>query len=141
MDEKDRKIVELLKDNARMPFTDIAERLGVSEATVRKRVQKLENKGVIKNYTIDIDHKKLGYDTKTLLGFDVEPENLLDAAEKISEIEEVRAVSTCTGDHMIMAEIWARDNEHLGKIMSDKIGNIEGVKNLCPAIVMEEIKT
>lgn len=55
-------------------------------------------------------------------------------------MDEVKSVSTCTGDHMIMTEIWARDNSHLGKILSEKIGEIKGVKNLCPAIVLEEIE-
>lgn len=88
-----------------------------------------------------LNPKELGYDTVTLLGLDVEPEELLDAAEKIKDMKEVKSVATCTGDHMIMTEIWARDNSHLGEILSEKVGEIEGVKNLCPAIVMEEIKS
>lgn len=140
MDEKDRKILKLLNEDGRRPFAEIADELGVSEATVRKRVKKMEKKGVIRNYTVEVDHEKLGYSTKTLLGLDVEPENLLSAANEIAEMDEVKKVSTCTGDHMIMAEIWAKDNSELGEIMSGKVGGIEGVKNLCPAIVMEEIK-
>ncbi len=140
MDEKDRVIIELLVSDSRRPFTEIAERIGVTEATVRNRVSSLEERGIIKRYTVQLDHKKMGYRTKALLGLDVEPENLIEAAEKLSEIEEVRNVATCAGDHMLMAEIWAEDNSHLGEIMSEKIGKIEGAKNLCPAIVMEEIK-
>ncbi len=140
MDKNDRKIIELLRSDSRRPFTEIAEKIGVTEATVRNRVSSLEKRGIIKRYTVQVDHKKMGYNTKTILGLDVEPENLIEAAEMIGKIEEVRNVATCTGDHMIMAEVWARDNSHLGKIMSEKIGSVEGVKNLCPAIVMEEIK-
>ncbi len=140
MDEKDKMIIDLLRSDSRRPFTEIAERIGVTEATVRNRVRSLEKRGIIKSYTVQLDHKKMGYRTKTLLGLDVEPENLIEAAGKLAEIREVKNVATCTGDHMIMAEVWAKDSSHLGKIMSEKVGEIKGVKNLCPAIVMEEIK-
>ncbi len=140
MDEKDRKIIEMLEEDARRSFTEIAKNISVSEATVRKRVEKLEKRGIIEGYTTDVNPESLGYNTIALLGLDVEPENLLEAAETIGKMDEVKSAATCTGDHMIMAEIWAKDNRHLGEIMSEKIGSIEGVKNLRPAIVMEEIK-
>lgn len=140
MDETDKKIVKMLEEDGRRPFTDIAEELGVSEATVRKRVSKMEKRGAIKNYTVEVDPSELGYDTVVLLGLDVDPEYLVEAAEKISRMEEVKSTYTCTGDHMIMTEVWAEDSSHLGELMSNKIAKIEGVKNLCPAIVLEEIK-
>lgn len=140
MDKKDRKIVEMLRENSRRPFTEIADELSVTEATIRKRVESMEEEGIIEGYTVEVNPKKLGYETVTLLGLDVDPENLLDAAERMAEIEEVKSVSTCTGDHMIMAEIWTEDNSRLGKLMSEEIGDIPGVKNLCPAIILERVK-
>ena len=140
MDEIDKKIIEMLQENARMPFTKIAEKVGLSEGAVRKRVETLEKEGVIKKYTTVVEPKKMGYNSITLLGLDAEPTKLLDIAKKISELEEARIVYLTTGDHMIMAEVWARDGEHLSKILADKIGKIEGVKRLCPAIILEKIK-
>ena len=140
IDEIDKKIIEMLQKNARTPFTRIAEEIGLSEGAVRKRVEALERKGIIKKYAAIVEPKKLGYNSITLLGLDAEPTKLLDIAKKISELEEARVVYLSTGDHMIMAEIWARDGEHLSKILADKIGKIEGVKRLCPAIILEKIK-
>ncbi len=140
MDDKDKKIIELLSQNSRMPYTEIAKKLGVTETTVRKRIEELEKKGVIKKYTIEVDPEKLGYRTITILGMDVEPRYLLEAAKKLAEMEEIRWVATSTGDHMIMCEIWARSTEDLMKILTNKIGKIKGVKDLCPAIIMERIK-
>jgi len=140
IDEIDKKIIGILQQNARTPFTRIAEEVGLSEGAVRKRVEALEKKGIIKKYAAIVEPKKLGYNSITLLGLDAEPTKLLDIAKKISEMEEARAVYLSTGDHMIMAEIWAEDGEHLSKILADKIGKIEGVKRLCPAIILEKIK-
>lgn len=140
IDEKDRKILDILQKNARTPYTEIAEELGVSEATVRKRISSLKEKGVIQKYTIDVDPSKLGYDTVTLLGLDVEPDCFLEAVDQLRDIDEVKWVAKSTGDHMIMSEIWAEDGTHLSRIMNDKVGKIKGVKELCPAIILDKIK-
>ncbi len=140
MDEKDLKIIEILEKNARTPYTEIASMLGISEGTVRNRIEKLEKEGVIVRYTIEVDPKKMGYHTVVLLGMDAEPKHFLRAAHELSEMDCVKWVYTSTGDHMIMAEIWAKDTSELNKIISEKISKIEGVRDLCPAILMERIK-
>jgi len=140
MDEKDMKIIELLQENSRISYTEIAKVLGVTETTVRKRIADLEKRGVIKKYTIEVEPSKLGYKTVTILGLDVEPKYLLEAAKKLAELEESRWVATSTGDHMIMAEIWTRDGEELFNLITNKISKIKGVKDLCPAIIMERVK-
>ena len=140
MDEKDLKIIEILEKNARTPYTEIASRLGISEGTVRNRIEKLEREGVIVRYTIEVDPKKMGYHTIVLLGMDAEPKHFLKAAEELSRLDCVKWVYTSTGDHMIMAEVWARDTSDLNRMISERISKIEGVMDLCPAILMERIK-
>ncbi|RLF42571.1 MAG: transcriptional regulator [Thermoplasmata archaeon] len=140
MDEKDRRIIEILEKNARTPFTQIAKEIGLSEGAVRKRVEALERKGVIRKYVAVVDPKKLGYNNVTILGLDVDPTKLLDIANEVAKIKEVRTVCLSTGDHMIMAEIWAKDGKELSEILAKKIGKIDGIKRLCPAILLEKIK-
>ncbi len=140
IDETDKEILEILQKDSRTPYTEIADKLDVSEATVRKRVSSLEEEGVIKRFTIEIEPENLGYRTVTLLGLDVEPEYFLETVEKMSEIEEVKWVAKSTGDHMIMSEIWTKDSDHLSRVMSEKVGKIDGVRDLCPAILLEKIK-
>lgn len=140
IDEKDMKILEILRENARTPLTDIATTLGVSESTIRKRVRALEDRGVIKRYTIVVDPAKLGYDSVSFVGLDVEPTHFLDVAIKMTEFPEVRFVATSTGDHMIMTEIWLKDGRELGKFIAEKIGRLEGVQRVCPAVILEKLK-
>jgi len=140
MDDRDREIIRILQENSRTPYTEIAKKLGLTEATIRKRISELEKRGVIKKYTIEVDPAKLGYRTVTILGMDVEPKYLLEAAKKIAEIENVKWVATSTGDHMIMAEIWTEDGEALFELMAKRISKIKGVRDLCPAIIMEKLK-
>ncbi len=140
LDRLDRKMIDILISNARTPFTEIAQLLNVSEGTIRKRLHRLEDEGVIRGYTVDIDPSKLGYRSVTLLGLDTEPETFLDAIESLRKLDEVRWVAKSTGDHMIMAEIWTTDDDELARLVEDKVGTIKGVTRVCPAIILKKVK-
>jgi Lrp/AsnC family transcriptional regulator for asnA, asnC and gidA len=140
IDEIDQKILKLLEEDARLPFLEIAKKLKLSESTVRKRVQALKEKGVIKRFTVEIDPTRIGLNTVAIVGIDVDPPKLLEVAQKLCEFKEIRCVATSTGDHMIMTEIWTKDGRELTRLISEKIGPIEGVKKICPAIILERLK-
>lgn len=139
-DNTDLAILRLLQEDASIPFTEIARRLKMGESTVRKRVEKLVREGVIKKFTIIIEPSKIGLNATAIVGIDVEPQKILEASQKLCELPEVRYVATSAGDHMIMIEIWARNTKELAKIISEKIGVIDGVKKVCPAIILEKLK-
>ncbi|MCK4223405.1 Lrp/AsnC ligand binding domain-containing protein, partial [Candidatus Bathyarchaeota archaeon] len=109
-------------------------------STIRKRVQALQKRGVIKKFTVEIDPYTIGIRTVAIVGVDVDPAKLLEASQELCEIKEIRSVATSTGDHMIMTEIWTRDGRELTKLLSKSIGKIEGVKKICPAIILEKLK-
>lgn len=139
IDDKDRKIIEILLDNGRATFTEMAKKIGVTEAAVRKRVKRLEETGIIKKYTTIVDHKALGYSIVGLVGVDAESDKLLRIAEAISTHDWAKKVWITTGDHMIMVEVWATDNSVFMKVL-EEIGKLEGVTKVCPAIVLETVK-
>ncbi len=140
MDDKDWTIIGMLTKDARTPLTKIAKKLGITEAAVRKRLKNLEEKGVIKGYTTVVNPSMLGYNSVSLTGIDTEPDKFLDVAKKVMEFEFAKNVYITSGDHMLMVEIWAKDGDELTKIISDVIGKIDGVKRVCPAIVLEKMK-
>lgn len=139
-DHKDLAIIEILQEDARTPFTEIARKLNVSEATVRKRVSALEREGVIKKYSVVVDPVKMGYSTIALVGINTNPDKFLNVAEKLTGFDEVRFVATSTGDHMIMAEVWAEDGKKLSSLLSEKIGRLGGITHIRPAILLERLK-
>nr|WP_245534170.1 Lrp/AsnC family transcriptional regulator [Thermofilum pendens] len=139
MDEKDLALIRELTENGRASLTELGRKLGITDVAVKKRLRKLERAGVIKKYTVEVDPSKLGYKSVALIGIDVEPEKILDVASKIASKDFAVKVYLTTGDHMIMVEAWARDNKHLTQIIGE-IGSTEGVKRVCPAIVLEKLK-
>ncbi len=138
IDETDKNILKILEKNSRKPFTEIADELNVSEATVRNRVRSLEEQGVINKFTLDIDPNSLGYNMVTIIGLDVEPQDMLTAVEELRKIDGVRWVAKSTGDHMLMTEVWTKDGEELSEIIGEKMGSIEGLKDIKPAILLEK---
>jgi len=140
IDETDSAILDILKDNARTPFLDIAKKLGISESTIRKRVSSLESKGVIKKYSAVIEPAKIGYGSVAIVGIDVQPEKFLNVAKKLTEFDNVKFVATSSGDHMLMAEIWMEKSSELRDFITNTIEKMEGVTRTCPAILNERLK-
>lgn len=140
MDQIDLKILGMLESDGRRSFTEIAEKLHVSESSVRKRVLALQHDGVIRKFTVKVDAAKLGYNTVAIVGVDIDPTRLLQVAQKLCDFEDVRCVATSAGDHMVMLEIWMRNGRELTKLITEGIGTIEGVKRICPALILERLK-
>lgn len=140
VDDVDRRIIEILQKDSRIPNTEIAKKLDISEASVRNRIKDLVEEGIIRKFTVETEPSRLGYDSVALVGVDVEPEKFLSAANELSEFEEVKEVFLTTGDHMIMMEIWAKTGEQLTEILSEKVGKVNGAERICPAVILEKIK-
>jgi len=106
---------------------------------VIKRVRKLEQLGIIRGYTVVVDPRKLGFNLVSITGVDVEPQNLFEVIAKLREIPNIRFLALTTGDHAIMAIVWARDSEELSRI-HEEISRLPGVKRVCPSIILEVLK-
>ncbi len=138
MDERDWKIILNLLRNARISKTKIAEKLGVSETAVRKRIEKLEERRILLGYRAILDFKKAGLFV-SFTGIDVEPEHIWKTMNALKELEEVLALYLTSGDHTILAEIVADSFGELKEI-HDRISRLNGVKRICPSIVLEVVK-
>jgi len=141
VDELNKKILEILRKNGRTSFTNIAEEVRVSEATVRKRIKVLEEKKVILGYTVVLDPLKMGYNVVAMVGLDIDPKKFLFVSEKIRELDEVRWVATSTGEHMLLMEVWAEDGQKLSRILTGKIGKIDGVRKVQSSLILEKQKS
>ncbi|MCS7365667.1 MAG: Lrp/AsnC family transcriptional regulator [archaeon GB-1867-035] len=135
----DLELLKILRKNARTPFLQIAKMLGVSETAIRKRVRKLERKGIIKKYTIEVDLRKIGFEINALIGIDTKPEYFIPTLEKLKNMKEVQSLYSASGDHMILIECWFRNSHELTEF-TKKLSSMEGIVKICPAIILEKIK-
>ncbi len=132
LDELDRRIIEILMKDARTPYTDIAKQLGVSEATIRKRVSKLIKGGVIKRFTVEIGESgmKAIVLVKVKQGY-----NIPDVARTISKIKDVVKACEVTGEYDVVVEIASPDTISLNQSI-EEIRGIEGVGGTLSMIIL-----
>lgn len=135
----DFELIKLLMKNSRTPYVKLGELLGVSETAIRKRVRKLEEEGVIRRYTIEVDPKKLGFKVNALIGLDTVPERFIAVMEELKAMEEVLGLYSASGDHMILLECWFKDSDELARFVK-RLESIRGVSRICPAIILEKLK-
>ncbi len=138
MDEKDLRIIEMLVENARIPKVKIAEKLGVTETAVRKRIQRLEKRGIIVGYKAVVNCRSANL-ACSLTGVDVEPKRIWKVVDVLKEWREVKSMWLTTGDHTLMLEVVTKDLNELLSVHK-RIEGIEGVKSVCPSIVLDVLK-
>ncbi len=124
--ELDKGIIERLQSDGRRPYTQIASELGVSEAAVRARTNRLIERGVLQIVGVT-DPLKLGYDQMALIGVRCEGVDLLTAAEAIAELPEVIYVVVTAGAFDLLVEAVCRDNEALLSFLVEKLRRVPGV--------------
>lgn len=122
MDSLDHKILETLSLNARKPYLEIARECGVSGAAIHQRIQKLHTLGVIKGAEALIDPTSVGYDTCAYIGFFLHDTSKFDEiVEKLKKIPEVVECHLTTGKYDLLIKLFAKNNNHLLKIIQSKI--------------------
>jgi Lrp/AsnC family transcriptional regulator for asnA, asnC and gidA len=125
LDSLDRRIISLLQKDGRRAYGAIAEEVGLSEAAVRRRVQRLRDSGVMQIVAIT-DPLQLGYGREALIGIRVHGDVRL-VADKVAAIDEANYVVMTAGSFDIIAEVIAEDDNDLVHLLNDSIRSIPGV--------------
>lgn len=122
LDALDEQILNLIADNARIPFLEVARVCHVSGAAIHQRVQKLTRMGVLKGSHYVLDPESIGYETCAYVGlFLKDPEQFDQVVEKLRDIPEVVECHYTTGDYDMFIKIYARNNHHMLSIIHDKL--------------------
>ncbi len=139
IDNIDLKILNILSEDAKIPYTEVAKRIYVSGGTVHVRMKKLEEMGVVKGTTLRIDYARLGYDITCFLGIYLEKSSLYDeVVTKLKEVPEIVTIRYTTGNYNIFCKIHCKDTQHLRDVLHDKIQKVEGIESTETFISLEE---
>ena len=127
MSELDKRIIEHLQQDGRRPFTQIATDLGVSEAAVRARTNRLIEKGILQIVGVT-DPLKVGFQQWAMIGVKCEADRLIEVAEEIAAFPETDYVVVTAGTYDILVECVAEDNEALLQFLAERLRKIKGVR-------------
>ena len=117
LDEIDYKILEILRRDARTPFTDVGRDLGISDATVHVRVKRMMDEGIIKKYTIVVDEETLDRKVRGFVLINVDPGSLEDVAKQLVQNERVSAVYEIHGPNDLIMKVEAGDLDEMRDLM------------------------
>jgi Lrp/AsnC family transcriptional regulator, leucine-responsive regulatory protein len=133
LDDTDHAILDLLRRDARRTVSDIAGRVNLSAAPVRRRIDRLERIGVISGYTVVLDHSKVGpsIEAYTELRF-AGNTPIADIMATATELPEVHDVFTIAGDPDALVHVRVDDVDHLQRVVNElrRTANVTGTKTL-----------
>ncbi|MCK0205159.1 Lrp/AsnC family transcriptional regulator [Ornithobacterium rhinotracheale] len=138
IDEVDKRILRYLIENTRMPFTEIAKKMDVSAGTIHVRVKKLEDAGIIKGSTLNIDYSKMGYDFVAYVGIMLTKSNRIqEVLKRLKKIPNITVASVISGKYNIFCKIRAKDTRDAKEVIY-KIDEIEDVLRTKSMISLDE---
>lgn len=139
IDSIDLKILTELIENASLPYTEIAKKIGVSGGTIHVRMKKMEDLGIVKGSHLEINYTRLGYDITAFLGIYLDKSEFYDkAVDDLRKIPEVVNVHYTTGNYSMFVKIICRDTQHLREVLHDKIQKVYGIQRTETSISLEE---
>jgi Lrp/AsnC family transcriptional regulator for asnA, asnC and gidA len=124
----DRVIIRLLQQNARVSYAELSRATGIPESTVRRRMDRLQQRGVIE-FAMLAEPAKLGYELRAMIGLKVELQRLEEIATTLRAMNEVTFAAFVTGNFDILIQTVVRSQEGLVDFLTKRLARIEGVKS------------
>jgi len=139
MDKLDLELIEILQKDGRTPFTEIAKTLDISEGTVRNRLARLRDQGILQVVGL-VDPYQLGFDAPAMIGVSVDPPKLESAAEVISRFEEVSYLIMVSGEFDLIVEVMCQDRESLAEFLNQKLRQVPGITRTQTYLILRTFK-
>ena len=135
----DRAIIRLLQQDARMSYAELSRITVIPESTVRRRMDRLQQRGVIE-FSMLADPARLGYDLRALIGLKIELHRLDEIAKTLSALDEITFAGFVTGNFDIIIQVVVQSQEALVEFLTVTLAGVGGVKSTETFVMPYEIK-
>ena len=140
LDQLDQKIIQLLTENARMSYSEIGQKVGISRVAVKMRVQTLEQKGIIEEYTTIINPQKISGAISCYFEIETKPDFLMDVAELLRKNDTVTQIYRVTGKSRLHVHAVASSNEEMEALIYNTLDKLPGVLECSSNVILSRIK-
>lgn len=140
LDELDQKIIQLLVKNARMSYSDIGEKIGISRVAVKARIQALENKGIIEEYTTIINPQKINGAVSCYFEIETKPDSFKEVTDILNNNNIVTQIYRVTGRDKLHVHAVASSNEEMERFLHDVIDTLPGVLSCSCNTILSRVK-
>jgi len=139
LDETDRKLLNLLQGDAKVPYAKLAKRLGISSSGIYKRVKRLMDAGVIKKFVVVVDPQAVGKKLKAFIGVSTSPGTCGQVIAQLNRRPEVLEIHEVVGEHDLFLKLIINDTLGLNKVLHE-IDRIPGVSSTRTLVVLKTEK-
>lgn len=139
LDSLDQQLIAYLEKDGRMPYTALAAQLGVAEATVRKRVNRLIDSGVLQIVGV-ISREKAGLRTQAIVGIKVDGDSVEQVIAELQPLDIVRYIGVSAGEFDLILELASASNEELFAFLTKRLRDIPGVLASQTSLIMKVCK-
>jgi Lrp/AsnC family transcriptional regulator for asnA, asnC and gidA len=139
VDQLDLRIIRSLDGDGRKPFKQIAEELSVSDSTVRKRINRMQEDGIIKEFNVLLNYQALGRIIKAFIGLRVNPGKLKEIVEHLERNPDIQVLYRTTGDVDLFVELICRDMEELNDFLESEL-TLDGITGTHVTVVIGPYK-
>ena len=136
LDDLDKQILAYLQEDGRITFVTLASHLGVSEGTIRKRIKRLEDNGVMQTMGVT-DPMKMGLDTVAFIWFKIDRNYMDSVMQQLRALTAVRYLVVTTGGHDLVAMVALPSRAKLVALLNDKLARIEGIIGTETSVVLQ----
>ena len=139
LDDTEKKIMKLLQQDGRKSFVDMADEVGVTEGTVRRKFYRLVREGIIRIAGVS-DPFKIGFDSPAIMALNVDPGKISKVVEQLSELDSLHYVGMTTGIFDIIVHGLFPSNEDLARFILEDLSTIEGVREINTSLLLRIYK-
>jgi len=139
IDKIDKYIVEKLVADGRMSFANIAKDINLTDVAIKKRLDRLKARGIIKNISAEIDYEVVGFNEMVELLISIDPEKQATVVKKLGDIEDIIEVYEVIGEYNFIAKLIAVDKTNLKELL-DAIFAIDGISKISILTLLKEYK-
>ena len=129
MDDLDLQILSELSNDASISVPRLSKKIDVNSSVVYSRIKRLVKRKLIERFTIDVNDAELGYEVKALTGININTKQRDNVIEQLFNIDGVREVAEVTGRFDILVTMYSRSLDQMHKMVSEKIGRVEGIQS------------
>ncbi len=139
LDDTDRTILGLLKQNSRMSYMEMSRLTGIADATIQHRLKRMREHGIVK-FTVMVEPDASGFAVTSVMLVQTDTEKHDEAKNALAMLPEVSEVYSVLGEYDLLIKVWARTLEDLNEFINEKIRAIDGIEDLTEIIVVERVK-
>ena len=140
LDELDQKIIHLLIKNARMSYSDIGQQIGISRVAVKMRIQSLEQRGIIEEYTTIINPQKISGAVSCYFEIETRPDTLAQVIHLLEENDTITQIYRVTGKNKLHVHAVASSSGEMEKLISEVIDPLPGVISSSCNVILSRVK-